>query len=482
MEDRTAGDSHHPQPAVHTEETASGGNPSHSNLKRQQRKQRKRQTEKSSHPASKRVFNMEIVYFTIFSILCISGCDGYKTLFTPIIPHAQNVTTNCFMCPRTTTKKHTTTQHTTHPTTHRTTTHHTTHPTTPITTTQHTTHPTTPITTTQHTTHPTTHNTTTQHTTHHTSHPRTHNTTTQHTTYPTTHNTTTHPTTHNTTTQHTTYTTTHNTTTHPTTHNTTTQHTTHPATHNTTRQHTTHLSTHYTTSHTSTPHTTTHHTTNSTQQPTAVPSPPDFIVNGSAGICLRITAFLEIKFNLTKEEVIQIPPPPATNVSGYCSEDHVNVTLCIPNLQLTLTFTKDKKFFFLEAVDIHVHIKEGKITSSVTEKDMVTPLGHSYTCHQFSVDFLKTALRLEATNITAQAFDLQGGHYGTASPPPTPPSASPPPASLPPTPLSASPPPPTLSFPPPPSASPAPTTSPHHPQHHHPPPSPPTTLKSQSQE
>ncbi|XP_063305882.1 macrosialin isoform X4 [Pelobates fuscus] len=333
---------------------------------------------------------MEIVYFTIFSILCISGCDGYKTSFTPTIPHAQNVTTNCYMCPRTTTKKHTTTQHTTHHTTHHTTTHHTTHPTTPITTTQHTTHP------------------TTHRSTHHTSHPRTHNTTTQHTTYPTTHNTTT---------QHTTYPTTHNTTTHPTTHNTTTQHTTHPATHNTTRQHTTHPGTHYTTSHTnhtSTPHTTMHHTTNSTQHPTAVPFPPDFIVNGSAGVCLRITAFLEIKFNLTKEEVIQIPPPPATNVSGYCSEDHVNVTLYIPNLQLTLTFTKDKKFFFLEAVDIHVHMKEGKITSSVTEKDMVTPLGHSYTCHQFSVDFLKTALRLEATNITAQAFDLQGGHYGTA--------------------------------------------------------------------
>uniref|UniRef100_A0A8C5LW01 Lysosomal-associated membrane protein 1 n=1 Tax=Leptobrachium leishanense TaxID=445787 RepID=A0A8C5LW01_9ANUR len=307
-----------------------------------------------------KVFKMLCSGCALFLFLFVSVCDGEQAPLYPT-PSTQDATTHCFHCP---TKKHTTTTHST----------------------THTIHPTTHNTTTEHTTH----NTTTEHTTH--------NTTTEHTT----HNTTTEHTTHNTTTEHTT----HNTTTEHTTHNTTTEHTAHPTTHNTTTNYTTAHS-----NHTVTPYTTHGHITNSTEHPSPTTPPvADFFLNGTSGVCLRITALLEIRFNSTEKKVI--PPPPLTKVSGNCSGDVANMTLLSSSVQLSLTFKKDRKDFYLAEVNVTVHRAGSKLSSAVTLKDMVTPLGRSYSCQHFSVDLINPVL--EATNITAQAFDLKGGQYGTA--------------------------------------------------------------------
>ncbi|KAM4039063.1 lysosome-associated membrane glycoprotein 1-like isoform 2-T2 [Anomaloglossus baeobatrachus] len=293
-------------------------------------------------------------------------------------------------------------------TTRRTTTHSTTHTTTPQTT-VHTNHTTMPHTTvhTNHTTmpHTTVHtnHTTMPHTTVHTNH-----TTMPHTTVHTNHTTMPHTTIH---TNHTTmpHTTVHTTTPHPTAH---TNHTStpHPTAH-TNHTSTPHPTAH--TNHTSTPHPTAH--TNQTSLPvTTMPPSTEYFVNGTAGVCLRITASFKISYNDTRKSEIVNLPEPGTEASGNCSAEKAWLSLTFPQGQVTITFSQDTKDnnFFLSEVNITLKSLEPEKFGNSSLKAMVTPLARSFSCEKVNIE-VTSNVSLAIMHVKAQAFKLDGGNYGT---------------------------------------------------------------------
>ncbi|XP_056409623.1 macrosialin [Hyla sarda] len=350
-------------------------------------------------------------------IVCvyIQACFGERDP----APAQISETLQCARCPKkTTTTTHRTTTHSTTHTTHITTLNTTTpHPTT------HTNHTSTPhpTTHTNHTStpHPTTHtnHTSTPHPTTHTNHtstphPTTHtnHTSTPHPTTHTNHTSTPHPTTHtnHTSTPHPTTHTNHTSTPHPTTH---TNHTStpHPTTH-TNHTSTPHPTTH--TNHTSTPHPTTH-TNHTTYPPTTVPPSTEYIVNGTTGICLRITASFNISINDTTRREIVIPPAPKTKASGNCFAEKAWLTLTFPHGQLTVTFIQDTKNneFFLGEVNITLMNTGSEKFDNASLKDMVTPLKHSFSCDKVDIQ-VTSKVSFSVMNVKAQAFQLDNGNYG----------------------------------------------------------------------
>ncbi|XP_040271297.1 macrosialin [Bufo bufo] len=230
----------------------------------------------------------------------------------------------------------------------------------------------------------TTHRTTT-HSTLHTTHSSTMHTTTTHTTAHTNHTTTPHPTTH-TSTPHTTTHSNHTTTPHPTTHSN-------------------HTSAH--TNHTSTPHLTT------ATSPTTVPPSTEYIVNGTTGVCLRITASFKISFNDTTKREIVIPPAPSTQASGNCSAEKAWLTLTFPQGEVTMTFRQDTEGnkFFLGEVNITLKNTGPEKSDNTSLKAMVTPLGRSFSCEKVDIQ-VTSKVFFSVMNVRAQAFKLEGGTYG----------------------------------------------------------------------
>ncbi|KAM4747779.1 macrosialin [Rhinophrynus dorsalis] len=159
------------------------------------------------------------------------------------------------------------------------------------------------------------------------------------------------------------------------------------------------------------------HTSNTTQQPTSMPPPSDFSVNGTEGPCLRITASMEITLNGTKGRELQvpIPPPPATKSSGVCSTDRVDLTLRFHRGKLSLTFIENSadNVFYLGVINVTLIGKDTFIDASSTLKAMVTPLGHSFSCHEVKLE-VAPGTYLVAKDVRAQAFRLHGFEYGTA--------------------------------------------------------------------
>ncbi|XP_068128111.1 macrosialin [Hyperolius riggenbachi] len=279
---------------------------------------------------------------------------------------------------KTTTKRTTTTHSTTQQTNHTTipsTTAQINHTTTPATTAQ-TNHTTTPATTAQ------INLTTTPATTAQTNHTTTPATTSQtnHTTTPATTAQTNHTTTPATTAQ--------------------TNHTTMPVT---TAQ----------TNHTTMVSTTAHANHTTAPQPTSPPPPPEYFVNSTSGVCLRIKANFVITLNITKIINVTIPNGPETKASGNCSDDVAELTLKFPNGKLTLTFRQNKteKKFSLGAVHITVLEKDPSEFSNSSLEDMSTPMGRSFACKEVVVK-LSPAVTFVLSDVHVQAFDVPGGNYG----------------------------------------------------------------------
>ncbi|XP_077117617.1 lysosome-associated membrane glycoprotein 1-like [Ranitomeya variabilis] len=276
-------------------------------------------------------------------------------------PDRRNAIPPCLWCPKKTTTHRTTTHLTSHTTTAQTTAHtnHTTMP--PIT--AHTNHTTMPPTT-AHTNH-----TTMPPTTAHTNH-----TTMPHTTTHTNYTSTPHPTGH----------TNHTSTPHPTGH----------------------------TNHTSTPHPTAH--TNQTSLPvTTMPPSTEYVVNGTTGVCLRITASFKISYNDTKTSEIVNLPEPDTEPSGNCSADKAWLTLTFPQGQVTITFSQDTKDnnFFLNEVNITLKSLEPEKFGNSSLKAMVTPLRRFFSCEKVNIEVTPN-VSLSVMKVKAQAFKLDGGNYG----------------------------------------------------------------------
>ncbi|XP_072255316.1 uncharacterized protein [Pyxicephalus adspersus] len=325
---------------------------------------------------------MDYLWRGIVIAVLIAGCLGDNRPVTEESATVKRtITPQCDNCPKKTTTRHTTTHSTLH------TNHTTTAPTTP-----HTNHTTLPPTTahTNHTTLPPT----TAHTNHTTLPP-----TTAHTNHTTPPPTTAH--------------TNHTTTAEPTP---PTNHTTTPHTNHTTAPTTTTPSNHTSTPHTNytTPHQTSVPFTNhTTPAPTTPPSPAEYFINGTSGVCLRIKAIFMITMNITKIINYTIPSPPTTSAFGHCSADTAKLTLSFPGGSLSLTFQEDKKTssFYLKAVNVVLRGKEVFLNSSSTFKEMVTPLGRSFTCEEVDLDFQFT-VKVVLRDVKAQAFELPGGNFG----------------------------------------------------------------------
>ncbi|XP_073429279.1 lysosome-associated membrane glycoprotein 1-like [Dendrobates tinctorius] len=306
---------------------------------------------------------------TLLIIICIQACCSDQDP----APDRRNAIPPCLWCPKKTT-------------THRTTTHLTSHTTTAQTT-AHTNHTTTPHTT-GHTNH-----TSTPHPTGHTNH-----TSTPHPTGHTNHTSTPHPTGH----------TNHTSTPHPTGHTNQTS-TPHPT------GHTNHTSTPHPTghtNHTSTPHPTAH--TNQTSLPvTTMPPSTEYVVNGTAGVCLRMTASFKISYNDTKTSETVNLPEPDTDASGNCSADSAWLTLTFPQGQVTITFRQDTKDnnFFLNEVNITLKSLEPEKFGNSSLKAMVTPLKYFFSCEKVNIQITPN-VSLSVMNVKAQAFKLNNGNYG----------------------------------------------------------------------
>ncbi|CAI9545763.1 unnamed protein product, partial [Staurois parvus] len=197
----------------------------------------------------------------------------------------------------------------------------------------------------------------------------------------------------------------HTTAPHTTAH---TNHTTAPHTSAHTN-HTTQASTTAPSNHTSTPHTnhTTPHTT-----PSPLPPPTEYFVNGTSGVCLRIKAVFILTFSNTTFPNYTVPAPPTTKAKGSCSPDTAELMLTFPDGSLSVTFKKDQKksSFYLAAANVTAH-KEAVSVFSASLNEMVTPLGHAYTCKDVNVNISST-LKLLLMDVKAQAIELKDANFG----------------------------------------------------------------------
>ncbi|XP_072255360.1 proteinase-activated receptor 1-like isoform X2 [Pyxicephalus adspersus] len=169
-------------------------------------------------------------------------------------------------------------------------------------------------------------------------------------------------------------------------------------------------------------HTPVPYTYHTTQGPSTAPSPSEYIVNSTSGVCLRIKANIMVTLNFTKRRRnITIPPPPITEIYGYCYNNRARLSLHFPRGRLTLRFIQNNmnSLFYLEKIYVYMHSKGVVYTKSILSlKAWVTPLGHSFTCDE--VIFRMTPnVTLILRDVMVQAFQLEGynsdGDFGTKS-------------------------------------------------------------------
>ncbi|KAG9460960.1 hypothetical protein GDO78_018589, partial [Eleutherodactylus coqui] len=192
-------------------------------------------------------------------------------------------------------------------------------------------------------------------------------------------------------------------------------HTSTPAAHaNTTTPHPTAHANHTSTpaAHANTTYFTTIPAGNQTSLPPTAP-PTEYVVNGTTGVCLRITASFRISFNDSARPGIVIPPAPRTRASGSCSAEKAWLTLTFPHGQVGITFRQDAEGnnFFLGAVNITLKDKGSEKLGNDGVRDMLTPLGRAFSCAEVDIH-VTSNVTLTVMNVKAQAFKLEGGEYG----------------------------------------------------------------------
>ncbi|XP_072255364.1 uncharacterized protein [Pyxicephalus adspersus] len=156
------------------------------------------------------------------------------------------------------------------------------------------------------------------------------------------------------------------------------------------------------------------HTAYTTQGLSTAPLPPEYIVKGTSGVCLRIKANFMVTVNSTKMmRNITIPPPPITEIYENCDENEAKLWLEFPMGDLSMTFIKNGSLFYLNGTYLYIHSEDVIYTSSsLALKAFVTPLGHSFICKEVILRMTPN-VTLILMDITVQAFQLEGDNSKT---------------------------------------------------------------------
>ncbi|XP_040197773.1 uncharacterized protein LOC120930662 [Rana temporaria] len=157
------------------------------------------------------------------------------------------------------------------------------------------------------------------------------------------------------------------------------------------------------------------HTNHTRLEPSSPPSPTEYILTGTSGICLKIKAIFMIMFNFPKVVNVIIPPPPITKANGSCGANHAKLTLTFPEGHLSLIFVenKNKSFFYLRAIKLYIREK-GVIYLSAYKavQALRTHHGYFFICKKVNLKIIP-AVRIVLMEVQVQAFDLEGDNFGS---------------------------------------------------------------------